>query len=57
MGLNCNNEDAHDMADKLEQLVRDEDMRLEMGKNARRCAEERFDRANSYKEINDSIVG
>lgn len=57
MGLNCNNEDAHDMADKLEQLVSDENMRLEMGKNARRCAEERFDRAHSYKEINDSIVG
>ena len=56
MGLNCNNEDPEDMADKLEQLILNKDMRLEMGKNARRCAEEKFDRKNSYKEILDTII-
>lgn len=56
MGLNCNNEDADDMAEKIEQLVSDETMRIEMGNNARRCAEERFDRGNSYKEIIDVIL-
>ena len=56
MGLNCNNEDADDMAAKIEQLVFDEAMRIEMGKNARRCAEERFDRKNSYQEIIDIIL-
>ena len=56
MGLNCNNEDPEDMADKLEQLILNKDMRLEMGKNARRCAEEKFDRKNSYKEIFDVIL-
>ncbi|MBQ4091546.1 MAG: glycosyltransferase family 4 protein [Clostridia bacterium] len=57
MGLNCKNEDANDMADKLEMLVANRELRIEMGKNARRCAEERFDRKNSYKEIADAIVG
>ena len=56
MGLNCNNEDADDMAAKIEQLISDEAMRIEMGNNARRCAEERFDRKNSYKEIIDLIL-
>lgn len=56
MGLNCNNEDPIDMADKLEQLILDEQKRLEMGKNARRCAEERFDRKNSYQDILNIIL-
>lgn len=56
MGLNCNNEDANDMAEKLEKLILDEALRGEMGKNARRCAEERFDRKNSYCEIIDCIL-
>lgn len=51
MGLNCKNEDPEDMAAKLEMLIHDKKFRIEMGKNARRCAEERFDRANSYKTI------
>lgn len=57
MGFNCKNNDAEDLADKLAQLLQDKELRAEMGKNARRCAEERFDRANSYKEIVDLILG
>lgn len=51
MGFNCRNEDVEDMADKLEQLILNEQLRREMGKNARRCAEERFDREFTYREI------
>ncbi|MDD6647454.1 MAG: glycosyltransferase family 4 protein [Firmicutes bacterium] len=55
MGLNCKNEDAEDMATKLEILIHDKKLRIEMGKNARRCAEERFDRETSYMEIINCI--
>lgn len=51
MGLNCNNEDADDMAEKIKTLICNKSLRLEMGKNARRCAEVKFDRKNSYSEI------
>lgn len=56
MGLNCKNENAEDMAAKLETLIFDNNLRIEMGQNARRCAEEKFDRKNSYVEIMDCII-
>lgn len=56
MGYNCNNDDANDVADKLIGLMQNASERKEMGKNSRRCAEERFDRKNSYKEIIDVIL-
>lgn len=56
MGFNCANNDAEDLANKLEQLIQSKALRLEMGRNARRCAEERFDRKSSYKEIIDAIL-
>lgn len=56
MGFNCNNGDADDMAEKLERLIQDESLRLQMGKNARRCAEEKFDRKFTYQEILKVIV-
>lgn len=51
MGFNCNNGDAADMAEKLKKLMNDPSLRKEMGKNARRCAEERFDRRTTYQNI------
>lgn len=51
MGFNCNNNDAGDMANRLKQLIDSPSLRVELGKNARRCAEDKFDRKNSYKEI------
>ncbi len=51
MGFNCQNGDAEGLAVKIQLLIEDEKLRLEMGKNARRCAEEKFDRAYSYQEI------
>lgn len=56
MGLNCKNGDPVDMAEKLVMLIQDQKLRVEMGKNARRCAEEKFDRQNSYGELIKSII-
>ena len=51
MGFNCNNGDAADMAEKLKKLMNNAALRKEMGQNARRCAEERFDRRTTYQNI------
>ena len=56
MGLNCENGNAEDLAEKLLRLVGDEEMRKEMGRNAHRCAKEKFDRGCSYKELIDCIL-
>lgn len=56
MGYNCKNGDAVDLAEKLTVLLQDRELCLKMGENARRCAEERFNRANSYKKISDVIL-
>lgn len=55
MGFNCKNSDPVDMATKLQQLMENEILRIEMGKNARRCAEEKFDRERTYREILDLV--
>ena len=51
MGYNCKNGDSMDMANKLQVLVLDEEKRLQMGRNARRCAEEKFDRKITYESL------
>lgn len=51
MGFNCRNGDAKDLAEKLNTLLQDASLRKTLGSNARRCAEEKFDRATSYGEI------
>ena len=56
MGFNCENGNADDMAEKLERLIQDGALRLQMGANARRCAEEKFDRKFTYQEILKVIV-
>ena len=45
MGFNCEN------------LILDETLRKQMGRNARRCAEEKFDRKTSYKALIMEITG
>ena len=57
MGYNCINGDATDLADKMLVLLKDDKLRSEKGKNARRCAEERFDRENSYAELFEVVAG
>lgn len=56
MGYNCNNDDAVHMAEKMILLLKDESLRLEMGKNSRRCAEECFDRKTTYRELINVIL-
>lgn len=56
MGYNCKNNDANDMADKLLLLINDPCLREIMGRNARRCAEELFDRHLTYKNLCDAII-
>jgi len=56
MGLNCKNGDAADLAEKLEQLLRDPELCRRMGENSRRCAEERFDRRHTYPILVDAIT-
>lgn len=56
MGINCKNNNANDLAEKMQCLIQDESLRILMGKNARRCAKERFDREYSYKEILELII-
>lgn len=56
MGLNVLNNDPVDFAEKLIVLVKDKEKRNLMAKNARRCAEELFDRKYSYQELIDVIL-
>lgn len=55
MGFNCKNGDAADMAQKLTMLMNSMELRKEMGRNSRRCAEERFDRQTTYQKILNMI--
>lgn len=48
MGFNCKNNDAMDLAEKLEILANNERLRRQMGRNARKCAKEKFDRKETY---------
>lgn len=56
MGFNCKNNDYKDLADKIILLMQDESLRIKMGKNARKCAEEKFDRAQSYSQLFSAIL-
>lgn len=55
MGLNCNNNDSKDLAEKISILIEDGELREQMGKNSRRLAEERFNRENEYLRIIELI--
>lgn len=54
-GLNCVNGDAVDVADKLLYLIKNPEIREEMGKYNRILAEEKFDRGKTYQEIIELI--
>lgn len=57
MGYNCRNNDAEDLADKIQSLAGNPERRQKMGRNARRCAEERFDRKRTYQALVKCICG
>ena len=54
-GVNIMPEDEEVLADAIEKLYENEDVREEMGKQARKIAEEQFDRPESYKKIVELI--
>ena len=56
MGFNCRNNDSVDIADKIRTLTDNKELRMRMGRNARKCAEERFDRAVAYKLLENAIL-
>ncbi len=55
MGLNCECGNFSDMAEKIKMLIDDPKLRSQMGENARRCAEEKFDRKKTYGKIAEII--
>lgn len=55
IGFNVENGNAVELAEKLELLYKDETLRERLGKNNRKLAEEKFDRAITYKEIKKLI--
>jgi len=51
IGLNSKNNDAEDLADKIQILYFNKELREIMKKNSRKLAEDKFDRSKSYLEI------
>lgn len=54
-GINCPVGQWKPVAQALEKLLEDEHLRMEMGANARRLAEDKFDRDRSYLRIADFV--
>ena len=50
-GINCKVADAEDMAKAFATLIKDPALRKEMGANARKLGEEKFDRRTAYQKI------
>ena len=57
MGFNCENGNIAELADKLGALIKDPQLRKRMGRNARKCASEKFDRKRTYKHLIKEITG
>ena len=57
MGFNVSNRNAEELAEKIILLMNDENLRRTMGSNARKCAEEKFDRNRTYGELINVILG
>lgn len=56
-GINCDCGNADQVADAIERLSSDDEVRVLMGENARRLGRERFDRRYTYSRIVDAIEG
>ena len=55
IGYNCENNNPEELANKIEMLYNNEELRKEMGNNNRRLAEGKFDRKITYKKIIDLL--
>lgn len=51
MGINCDNDNVEEISEAIIKLADDPELRKKLGSNARKCAEEKFDRKNSYLEV------
>lgn len=51
MGVNCSCGSVEETAKALSLLVNNDDLRIKMGVNSRKCAEELFDRSRTYREL------
>ena len=54
-GINCGVESIDDVGAALLELISNQGKRETMGRNARKLAEEKFDRKNSYLKILEAI--
>lgn len=55
-GINCECENAEEVASAIETLIKDSDMRCKLAENSRKLGETEFDRAISYQRIIDKIL-
>lgn len=55
MGLNSKPSNILELAKNIKTLIQDEKTRIMMGKNARKCAIEKFDRDTTYLELIETI--
>ena len=56
MGFNCENGNIEELIEKILYLVKNKELRKKMGSNARKCAEEKFDRKQNYNKIYNLIM-
>ena len=54
-GINCAVNDIKGVSDAIEDLIKNKEKRIKMGKNSRKMAEEMFDRATTYGQIIEKI--
>ena len=54
-GLNYEPENSADLAEKIDLLAGNPGLRAEMGRNARKLAEDKFDRNKTYRELIDLV--
>lgn len=55
MGINCENGNVSELAQKIELLCNNKELREKMGRNARICANEKFDRKNAYRVLEEIL--
>lgn len=55
-GINCITENPNDLADKIHQLIKNPQLRENMGENNRKLAVEKFDRKKTYQKIVELLV-
>ena len=55
-GINVKNENMCDIADKIEDLIKDSEKRKKLGDGNRNMAVDKFDRKNNYKKVKELIT-